>query len=166
MTDESTIVCDPRILTGKPVIAGTRISVELILEELGGGMTVDEFIENLVLGFLKNPLELRPAARELGGELGVNGGQQERYLVLGDDAAVDFSGDAVDLDRAGRAHGGWLRLGVNDGGEARDGENGTELHGTRGRPGKGCQVVARPRECLFPTDRMQAASEAVRRVRF
>lgn len=45
MTDESIIVCDPRILTGKPVIAGTRISVELILEELGGGMTIDEFIE-------------------------------------------------------------------------------------------------------------------------
>lgn len=45
MIENSMITCDPRILAGKPVIAGTRISVELILEELGGGMTVEEFIE-------------------------------------------------------------------------------------------------------------------------
>ena len=42
---ESMIICDPQILTGKPVIAGTRISVELILEELGGGMSIEEFLE-------------------------------------------------------------------------------------------------------------------------
>ncbi|MBP3956944.1 DUF433 domain-containing protein [Gemmata sp. G18] len=38
------IVSDPSILFGKPVIAGTRISVELILEELGGGLSVDDLL--------------------------------------------------------------------------------------------------------------------------
>jgi uncharacterized protein (DUF433 family) len=41
---ESRIVSDPKILFGKPVIAGTRISVELILEELGGGASVDDVV--------------------------------------------------------------------------------------------------------------------------
>ena len=45
MTNHPEITCDPRILAGKPVIAGTRISVELILEELGGGMSMEEFLE-------------------------------------------------------------------------------------------------------------------------
>ncbi len=40
------IVSDPKILFGKPVIAGTRISVELVLEELGSGTTIEEFLED------------------------------------------------------------------------------------------------------------------------
>lgn len=40
----SRIVSDPKILCGKPTIAGTRISVELVLEELGAGTTVDDFL--------------------------------------------------------------------------------------------------------------------------
>lgn len=35
------IVADPEILGGKPCIAGTRISVELIMEWLGTGGTVE-----------------------------------------------------------------------------------------------------------------------------
>ena len=35
------IVSDPEILNGKPCIAGTRISVELIMEWLGTGGTVE-----------------------------------------------------------------------------------------------------------------------------
>jgi uncharacterized protein (DUF433 family) len=31
------IVCDPKILVGKPTVKGTRISVELILEHLAAG---------------------------------------------------------------------------------------------------------------------------------
>ena len=31
------IVSDPNVMIGKPVIAGTRIPVELILEELAAG---------------------------------------------------------------------------------------------------------------------------------
>lgn len=41
---EVRIISDPRILCGKPVIAGTRISVELIVEELHAGMTIDELL--------------------------------------------------------------------------------------------------------------------------
>ncbi|MGM0601332.1 MAG: DUF433 domain-containing protein [Candidatus Rifleibacteriota bacterium] len=33
------IICDPDIMMGKPVIAGTRITVELILEKLAAGET-------------------------------------------------------------------------------------------------------------------------------
>lgn len=39
-----TIISDPKILGGKPVIAGTRISVELIMNFLATGMTVDEIL--------------------------------------------------------------------------------------------------------------------------
>jgi uncharacterized protein (DUF433 family) len=38
------IISDPKILFGKPVIAGTRISVELVLEELGAGASVDDLL--------------------------------------------------------------------------------------------------------------------------
>ena len=39
------ITCDSNVLGGKPVIAGTRISAELILEKLRAGETVEELIE-------------------------------------------------------------------------------------------------------------------------
>lgn len=39
------IEADPRILSGKPVIAGTRLSVELILEELASGYTYDDLLD-------------------------------------------------------------------------------------------------------------------------
>lgn len=42
---ESRIVSDPKILFGKPVIAGTRISVELILDELGAGASIDDLLQ-------------------------------------------------------------------------------------------------------------------------
>ena len=35
----------PGVLTGKPVIKDTRISVELVLERLGSGWTFDEVID-------------------------------------------------------------------------------------------------------------------------
>jgi uncharacterized protein (DUF433 family) len=38
------IVSDPDIMMGKPTIKGTRITVELILEELGQGLSVDEVL--------------------------------------------------------------------------------------------------------------------------
>jgi uncharacterized protein (DUF433 family) len=36
---------DPAVMVGKPVIRGTRIPVELILEWLSGGRDLDEFFE-------------------------------------------------------------------------------------------------------------------------
>lgn len=39
------IVTDQAILVGKPVVAGTRISVELILGRLAFGWSVDEVVE-------------------------------------------------------------------------------------------------------------------------
>jgi uncharacterized protein (DUF433 family) len=41
----SIIVSDPSVMMGKPVIAGTRITVELILEKLAAGETVEQIIE-------------------------------------------------------------------------------------------------------------------------
>ncbi|MEO7144444.1 MAG: DUF433 domain-containing protein [Bryobacteraceae bacterium] len=40
------IVIDPEILSGKPVIRGTRLSVELILELHGAGQSEKELLAN------------------------------------------------------------------------------------------------------------------------
>ena len=39
------IQSNPSVMMGKPVVAGTRITVELILEKLGAGETVDQIVE-------------------------------------------------------------------------------------------------------------------------
>jgi uncharacterized protein (DUF433 family) len=39
------IISDPNILMGKPVVEGTRITVELILEKLASGETVEQLLE-------------------------------------------------------------------------------------------------------------------------
>jgi len=39
------IVSNPSVMMGKPVIVGTRITVELILEKLAAGETIDELLE-------------------------------------------------------------------------------------------------------------------------
>lgn len=39
------ITRDPKIMLGKPVVAGTRITVEAILEDLSDGMTVAQVLE-------------------------------------------------------------------------------------------------------------------------
>ncbi len=43
---EKGIMEDPEILGGKPVIAGTRISVELILEKLAAGRPPEEILSS------------------------------------------------------------------------------------------------------------------------
>lgn len=40
------IVVDPKVMTGKPVIKGTRITVELILRQLAQGIAMKDIIEN------------------------------------------------------------------------------------------------------------------------
>ncbi len=39
------VVSDPTVMMGKPVIAGTRITVELVLEKLAAGETVDQILD-------------------------------------------------------------------------------------------------------------------------
>lgn len=36
------IVCDPKVMVGKPVVRGTRIPVELVLEQLAFNLDLDD----------------------------------------------------------------------------------------------------------------------------
>lgn len=40
------IVSDPKVMMGKPVVVGTRITVELILEKLAAGRTQEELLDS------------------------------------------------------------------------------------------------------------------------
>ena len=42
---QNLIVSDPGIMMGKPVVAGTRITVELILEKLAAGESFAQLLE-------------------------------------------------------------------------------------------------------------------------
>jgi len=42
--DTTIIQSDPAVMMGKPVIAGTRITVELILEKLAAGETIEQIL--------------------------------------------------------------------------------------------------------------------------
>lgn len=44
MANDTRIIADPAVQRGKPVVRGTRITVEHLLEELGAGTTVDELL--------------------------------------------------------------------------------------------------------------------------
>jgi uncharacterized protein (DUF433 family) len=39
------IQSDPAVMMGKPVVEGTRITVEQILEEFGAGSTIEQLLE-------------------------------------------------------------------------------------------------------------------------
>jgi uncharacterized protein (DUF433 family) len=74
-----TIVSDPNVMLGKPVIAGTRITVELILEKMAAGESAEQLERSyphlpegslkavfaFAAGLVRNdriiPLERRPA---------------------------------------------------------------------------------------------------------
>ena len=43
--DAELIQSDPAVMMGKPVVAGTRITVELILEKLSAGETIEQVLE-------------------------------------------------------------------------------------------------------------------------
>ena len=43
---EPMIVSDPKVMMGKPVVAGTRIPVDLILEKLGSGEPIEAVLES------------------------------------------------------------------------------------------------------------------------
>lgn len=40
------IVSDPKVMMGKPVVAGTRVGVDLILEKLGSGEPIEALLES------------------------------------------------------------------------------------------------------------------------
>ena len=40
------IVCDPAVMMGKPVVAGTRITVELLLDKLAAGESYEQILES------------------------------------------------------------------------------------------------------------------------
>lgn len=44
-TYDKFIVSDPKVMMGKPIIAGTRITVELVLEKLAAGETIRQITE-------------------------------------------------------------------------------------------------------------------------
>ena len=39
------IVSNPKVMMGKPVVAGTRITVELILEKLAAGESIEQMLD-------------------------------------------------------------------------------------------------------------------------
>jgi uncharacterized protein (DUF433 family) len=39
------IISDPKVMMGKPVVRGTRITVEHIIEEMAAGTTIEELLE-------------------------------------------------------------------------------------------------------------------------
>jgi uncharacterized protein (DUF433 family) len=39
------IQSDPAVMMGKPVVAGTRITVELLLEKLAAGETIEQILD-------------------------------------------------------------------------------------------------------------------------
>jgi uncharacterized protein (DUF433 family) len=42
--DKPLIISNPNVMMGKPVVAGTRITVELILDKLAAGETVEQIL--------------------------------------------------------------------------------------------------------------------------
>jgi uncharacterized protein (DUF433 family) len=43
---EISIEINPKIMMGKPVIKGTRITVELIMEQLAAGRSIEDLLES------------------------------------------------------------------------------------------------------------------------
>ena len=45
MVATQAVQSDPAVMMGKPVVAGTRITVEQILEEVGAGRSIEQLLE-------------------------------------------------------------------------------------------------------------------------
>jgi uncharacterized protein (DUF433 family) len=68
--NNQTITSDPTIMMGKPVIAGTRITVELILRKLGAGESFEQIIDSHPRLTRESIFEaLRFASNRLGSEI-------------------------------------------------------------------------------------------------
>ena len=42
---QSVVSCDPEVMSGAPVFAGTRVPVQTLLDYLEAGETIDDFLE-------------------------------------------------------------------------------------------------------------------------
>lgn len=42
--EEPLIISDPKVMLGKPIIKGTRITVEHILKEMANGLTIEQML--------------------------------------------------------------------------------------------------------------------------
>lgn len=62
------IVVDPRVMAGKPVIRGTRITVDAVLELLAAGMKPEEIAEDYSISLEDIRAALLYAAKVLGRE--------------------------------------------------------------------------------------------------
>lgn len=62
------IVSDPHVMVGKPVIRGTRITVDMILELLASGMKPEEIAEDYNISLDDIKAALLYAAKILGRE--------------------------------------------------------------------------------------------------
>jgi len=62
------IVVDPKVMSGKPVIRGSRITVDLILELLASGMTPEVIAEDYEISIEDIRAALLYAAKILGRE--------------------------------------------------------------------------------------------------
>ncbi len=62
------IVVDPKVMAGKPVIRGTRITVDMILELLAAGMKPEEIAEDYNISLDDVRAALLYAAKVLGRE--------------------------------------------------------------------------------------------------
>ncbi len=62
------IVVDPRVMAGKPVIKGSRITVDMILELLAAGMKPEEIAEDYNISLEDIRAALLYAAKVLSGE--------------------------------------------------------------------------------------------------
>ena len=40
------LISDPKVMMGKPVVTGTRVTVDLILEKLGSGESIEAVLES------------------------------------------------------------------------------------------------------------------------
>ena len=99
LTDSITIEANPEILYGKPVIKGSRISIDLILEKMSFGQSFQEIIQSypdasihtsasppdfVLLPASSNPsllqfVPIRPICSAVGGAQG--GGSLKRRVV-------------------------------------------------------------------------------------
>ncbi len=62
------IVVDPKVMAGKPVIKGTRITVDMILELLAAGMKPEEIAKDYSISLEDIRAALLYAAKILGRE--------------------------------------------------------------------------------------------------